>query len=144
MSENYFESKRCKERVTYLLGQEGYECPDLLNDQSSAYALDRFIDDYNWDDGLEVPFCILNHPDCELGTALKIFYFVEGERMLEEKYKDYQLGHWVEFIVYAYKGIAEGNYKSQFIAFKFPFTKSYKKHIKESGWPEFFIEDIVV
>ena len=134
MSQNYFESKECKEKVSYML--EEYENPDLLNEKSNAYMLDGFILEYNWDDGPEVPYFILNHRNCELGTALKIFYFAEGEDMLEERYKDYQLGHWIEFIEYTYKKIAENDYKSQLIEFKCPLSETYKKHIK----PELFTE----
>jgi len=59
-------------RAEFIL--ETYDCPDLLKEQSDAYALDEFIDNYNWDDGLETPYFILKHMNCELGTALKIFY----------------------------------------------------------------------
>lgn len=142
MSENYFESKKSKERAEFIL--ETYDCPDLLKEQSNAYALDEFIDDYNWDDGLETPYFILNHMNCELGTALKIFYLGAGTDMLEARYKDYRLGHWVEFIEYTFKRITEGNYSSKLIAFKFPLKESSKMRIKDAGWPEFFIEDIVV
>nr|WP_304059939.1 DUF4274 domain-containing protein [Enterocloster clostridioformis] len=142
MSINYFESKESKERATYIL--ESYNCSNLLNEQSDAYILDEFIDNYNWDDGFEAPYFILNHKNCELGTALKIFYFSAGTDMLEAGYKNYKLGHWVEFIEYAYKKIAEGNYKSQFIAFKFPLMEDEKVDIKEAGWPNVFIEDIAV
>jgi len=38
----------------------------------------------------------------------------------------------------------EGNYSSKLIAFKFPLKESSKMRIKKAGWPEFFIEDIVV
>lgn len=123
MDANYFESKKSKERAAYIL--ESYNCSDLLKEQSDAYTLDGFIEDYNWDDGLEVPYFILNHPKCELGTALKIFYLGAGDEMLKEDYQDYKLGHWVE-------------------PFKFPYKERNKRNIKEAGWPELFIKDIDV
>ena len=83
MSVNYFESKESKERAVFIL--ESYDCPDLLKEQSDAFALDEFIDNYNWDDGLETPYFILNHRNCELGTALKIFYLGEGIAMVQYK-----------------------------------------------------------
>lgn len=142
MSENYFKSAKCQEQVTFMLGE--YECPDLLSEKSDAYVLDEFIDEYNWDDGLEIPYCILNHPNCELGTALKIFYLGEGSAMLSEGYQNRTLGHWVEFIEYTYKRVSEGNYQSKLIGFNFPLMESAKENIKKAGWPEFFIEDIIV
>lgn len=142
MSGNYFESKEGKERATFIL--EEYDCLDLLNEHSDAFSLDEFIDDYNWDDGLEVPYFVLNHRNCELGTALKIFYLSEGIAMVQANYRDHQLGHWVEFIEYTFKKIVEGNYKTKNVSFKFPLMESSKKFIKEAGWPEYFLEDIVV
>ena len=44
MSVNYFESKESKERAVFIL--ESYDCPDLLKEQSDAFALDEFIDNY--------------------------------------------------------------------------------------------------
>lgn len=142
MSEIYFESKRSRERAEYML--ETYDCPDLLKEQSEASLLDGFIDNYNWDDGLEIPYFILKHVNCELGTALKIFYLAEGTEMLKTGYQDYQLGNWVEFIEYAFQRIAEGNYSSKLISFQFPLNRVSKMKIKKAGWPNLFIEDIVV
>ena len=142
MSVNYFESKESKERAVFIL--ESYDCTDLLKEQSDAFALDEFIDNYNWDDGLETPYFILNHRNCELGTALKIFYLGEGIAMVQVDYTNHKLGHWVEFIEYTFKRIVEGNYKSKYIAFKFPLMERSKQRIKEAGWPKVFIEDIVV
>ena len=64
--------------------------------------------------------------------------------MLEENYKNYQLGHWVEFAEYTFKRIVERNYSSKLIAFKFPLKEDFKRSIKEAGWPDIFIENIVV
>lgn len=140
--EFYFESKESKERAAYIL--KSLDCPSLLNEQWDEYTLDEFIDNYNWDDGLEVPYFILNHPKCELGTALKIFYLGEGSGMLDKGYQDYELGHWVEFIEYTFQRIVDGNYSSKHIPFKFPLMESSKKCIKEAGWPQYFVEDIVI
>lgn len=142
MNEFYFESKESKEVAAVIL--ESLGSSDLFNEQCDEYTLDGFVDNYNWDDGLEVPYLILNHPKCELGTALKIFYLSEGSGMLDEDYQDYELGHWVEFVEYTFKRIVDGNYSTKHIPFKFPLMESSKKYIKAAGWPEFFIEDIVV
>jgi len=29
---------------------------------------------YNWDDGFDLPTAIANHPRCDLGTALSLFW----------------------------------------------------------------------
>ena len=40
---------------------------------------------YNWDDGFELPKSILKNENCELSTALLIFYLVGGEEFLFER-----------------------------------------------------------
>ena len=38
---------------------------------------------YNWDNGFEIPYSIINNENCDLGTALMIFYYADGYRVLE-------------------------------------------------------------
>ena len=38
---------------------------------------------YNWDNGFEIPYSIINNENCDLGTALMIFYDADGYRVLE-------------------------------------------------------------
>ena len=40
---------------------------------------------YNWDNGFEIPYNIINNKNCDLGTALMIFYDADGYRVLENK-----------------------------------------------------------
>lgn len=40
---------------------------------------------YNWDDGFELPKSVLKNENCELSTALLIFYLVGGEEFLFER-----------------------------------------------------------
>jgi hypothetical protein len=143
MSENYFETKESMERVKFLLKE--YGCPDLLNEASDAGMLDRFIHNYNWDDGLEVPYFVGKHKNCELGTALKMFYFAQGTDMLEEGYRsELEDDEWVSFIDYLYKRIAESDFGSGKIEFKFPDDERTKEDIRKAGWSKVFVEDIII
>ena len=47
--------------------------------------LKKKLDEYNWDDGFEVPRTILADPDCNLALALEIFYLAGGYEYLENQ-----------------------------------------------------------
>lgn len=55
----------------------------------SAEELHYLIANWNWDDGDEVPDAVLMHPECDYGTALRIYwsatpdYFTEFENETE-------------------------------------------------------------
>jgi hypothetical protein len=44
----------------------------------SALALKRLANVYNWNDGFTVPTAIADHPKCDLGTALDLFWLADG------------------------------------------------------------------
>ncbi len=50
----------------------------LLKNSTKAKDLDEFIEEYNWDDGFEVPHFIAVHPNCSQGTKEKMYDLVEG------------------------------------------------------------------
>lgn len=51
---------------------------DYINKTTDNRKLHDIAIDYNWDDGLEVPNCILNNENCDLGTALMLFELAGG------------------------------------------------------------------
>ena len=60
-----------------------------------AYAdLKNKLDEYNWDDGVEVPRTILADPDCDLALALEIFYLAGGYEYLEKSARRTKLQKW--------------------------------------------------
>ena len=36
--------------------------------------LDALVSGYNWDDGLELMWRVVEHPACDLGTAIRVFW----------------------------------------------------------------------
>jgi hypothetical protein len=40
-----------------------------------AQRLHRQALDHNWDDGLELPYLVLNDPDCDRGTAFLLLWY---------------------------------------------------------------------
>ena len=55
-----------------------YDKSGLLKNSTKAEDLDGFIEEYNWDDGLEVPHFIAVHPNCSKETKEKMYDLVEG------------------------------------------------------------------
>lgn len=66
-------------RIAYLL----YECPDdasfadALSHIDSSLELHAFAEQFNWDSGSTRLAALLNHPQCDRGTALMIYWIGE-------------------------------------------------------------------
>ena len=56
-----------------------YGKPDLLDESTASVVLSRFVNEYNWDDGLEVPYFIAHHPNCSKALKKKLFKLAEGD-----------------------------------------------------------------
>ncbi|MDR2869987.1 MAG: DUF4274 domain-containing protein [Deferribacteraceae bacterium] len=162
MDKNYFDSKESRERAEYLLGEYGWT--DLLNKNTDSLTLDSFIDggtdeynEYNWDDGFELPYLILQHKNCELATALKIFHLgdmgtmsmEDGELCGEDEEDDEQ----AIFLKYLYRRIVAGEFKTGKVGFTLLWymgahaTDALREkelgEMRAEGWPEVFLTDIL-
>ena len=60
--------------------------------------LKKILNEYNWDDGFEIPKKILSNQDCDLALALEIFYLADGFAYLEGFVKESKLEEWEQFI----------------------------------------------
>jgi hypothetical protein len=80
---------------------------------------------YNWDNGFEIPYSIINNKNCDLGTALMIFYDADGYRALEnkEELKNPNLKEWANFISKIGEKIINNEFKVNHIKFIPPLTK---------------------
>lgn len=80
---------------------------------------------YNWDNGFEIPYSIINNKNCDLGTALMIFYDADGYRALEnkEELKNPNLKEWTNFILKIREKITNNEFKVNHIKFIPPLTK---------------------
>ena len=67
---------------------------------SDSKLLHVIAGNYNWDNGFDIPYSIINNNNCDLGTALMIFYNADGYRVLENKdeLKNPNLEQWSNFI----------------------------------------------
>lgn len=55
---------------------------DIISEEDSK-LLHTIAENYNWYDGFELPELIINNTNCELATALLIFYDADGYSYLE-------------------------------------------------------------
>ena len=52
------------------------------------------LNEYNWDDGFEIPKEILAAPGCDLALALEIFYLSDGYAFLDNLTKTTDVKEW--------------------------------------------------
>ena len=111
------------------------------NNTISLYTL---ADEYNWDDGFKVPQEILDNEQCDLSTALLIFYRADGFSYLQNRTYDAQLPQWSDFIKRLYDAILAGKYPKGKNEFKVPLTKVqiYKLSKTMTEEEKIFIRDI--
>ena len=72
-------SPELKEHV-FLLLEDASE-PDRIADQILQLGSNQcffMAEEHNWDDGFEVPTLILQNPNCDLATALMLFWLADG------------------------------------------------------------------
>lgn len=71
--------------ISYILNSENKnETFEIIRTISNEDELFVLLDNYNWDNGFEVPTEILSNPHCTLSTALLDFYRADGYRYLSE------------------------------------------------------------
>lgn len=115
-----------KDYVLRLLHNENTEeIIKEINAIQDPEILHMFSMNYNWDDGFDIPFSIINNKNCDLGTALMIFYDADGYRVLEDSDElvNTNLTEWANFIQSLEKKILEKNFTKNNIKFVPPLTK---------------------
>ena len=72
-------------QLSYILYSESNaEAVKLVKSIDSEDELYVLLDNYNWDNGFEVPEAIINHPNCTLSVALLAFHRADGIQYLLE------------------------------------------------------------
>ena len=90
-----------KENIIELLDNKSKnEIIAEINKTENSEILHLIADNYNWDNGLEIPNSIIDNKYCDLGTALMLFYDADGYSVLENKkeLENTDLKDWAAFI----------------------------------------------
>ena len=108
-----------------------------------AYAdLKNKLDEYNWDDGFEVPRTILADSDCDLALAWEIFYLAGGYEYLEKSAKRTKLQKWNPFITVLYEDILDNRFPKTDASFEIPLSKVQKYKLRKKGVAGIFLTDL--
>lgn len=117
-------------KLSYILYSESNaKAVELVKSINSEDKLFVLLDNYNWDNGFEVPEAIINHPNCTLPVALLAFhredgiqYLLEGEAIFANRLSK----SWENFIKEVYDKILKKKYPKGSISFQPEITKIQK------------------
>ena len=87
------------------------------------------LDNFNWNNGFEVPKAVLTHSKCSLSVALLAFYRADGIRYLlegEAAFANPLSKEWEVFVKDVYTKILRGQFPSGAISFQPEITKIQK------------------
>jgi len=92
------------------------------------------LDNFNWDNGFEVPKAVLTHSKCSLSVTLLAFYRADGIRYLlegEAAFANPLSKEWEVFVKDVYTKILRGQFPSGTISFQPEITKIQKFKLKK-------------
>lgn len=104
--------------------------------------LENMLNEYNWDNGFEIPKGILADPRCDLALALEIFYLSDGYAYLEDLEKTTDLKEWNSFITALYDDISNNKFPKTGKSFKIPLSKVQKYKLQKKGISKIFLTDL--
>ena len=101
--------------------------------------LENMLNEYNWDNGFEIPKEILADPRCDLALALEIFYLSDGYAYLEDLERTTDLKEWNSFITALYDDISNNKFPKTGKSFKIPLSKVQKYKLQKKGISKIFL-----
>ena len=124
-------------KLSYILYSESNDkAVELVKSINSEDELFVLLDNYNWNNGFEVPEAIITHPNCTLSVALLAFhradgiqYLLEGEAVFANRLSK----SWEDFIKEVYNNILRKQYPKGSISFQPEITKIQKFKLNKSN-----------
>ncbi|QCK15581.1 DUF4274 domain-containing protein [Mangrovivirga cuniculi] len=108
-----------------------------IKESNNPFFLKESAETYNWDDGFELPSIIANHPYCDKGTALTLFWLAEGIVYHKgEIAKDEYNGDWVNFCEMIGDKLINETYKEGAVSFNPGLSRVSIYKYKKCGIPE--------
>jgi hypothetical protein len=95
-------------------------------------TLSLYIQNYNWDDGFDIPQAVLNNGACDLSVALQIFYLADGFAFLLDRTAKADNTRWYKFITRLYESIITGKFPKGSISFAVPLSKAQIFKVKKN------------
>jgi len=104
--------------------------------------LKELLNQYNWDDGFEIPKEILKNRNCDLALALEIFYLADGYACLDGSADASGAEEWKQFVQALYQDIVSGKYPKTGHPYEIPLNKVQKHKFRKKSVPEVFLSDL--
>ena len=123
------EGEQLKKLSEILYSESNAEAVELVKSINSEDELFVLLDNYNWDNGFEVPEAIINHPNCTLPIALLAFHRADGIQYLlevEAIFANRLSKSWEDFIKEVYDKVLKKQYPNGSISFQPEITKIQK------------------
>lgn len=106
-------AEQLKKLSDILYSENKSEVVKLVQSINAEDELFVLLDNYNWDNGFEVPEAIITHTNCTLSVALLAFYRADGLRYLfegEDAIANSLSKSWETFIKEIYDKILKEHY----------------------------------
>ena len=132
--EDKMDAEQLKRLSNILYSESKAEAVKLVQSINSEDELFILLDNYNWDNGFEVPEAIITHPNCTLPIALLAFYRADGIRYLfeeEDTFKNRLSKSWDIFIKKVYDNLLKERYPSGSISYQPEITTIQKFKLKK-------------
>ena len=113
-----------------------------VKDEETLYV---YTNNYNWDNGFDIPISIINNPSCSLSVALLIFHLADGITYLNTKSTNDNLPEWSAFIETLYNKIISNTYKPGTVSFTPELNKVQLMKLRKSlsSTDQIFITEII-
>ncbi|MBL8872255.1 MAG: DUF4274 domain-containing protein [Planctomycetaceae bacterium] len=113
-----------------------------IRELATADELLQLAHYYNWDDGMQVPSAIIDHPACDLGVALHLFELAEGTYYLSEE-RDWKYQEaWAAFCHDLSNRIQSGHYTQLTVPFESALTAVQRFKLTKAGVPPVFFTSV--
>lgn len=111
--------------------------------EKTSQELMNLANDYNWDDGFELPNKIADHHCCDLGTALSLLWLSDAIVYYTGEVKESQYNSdWVYFCRKLINRLSNSYYKIGETNFDPELTKVQIYKMKKANIPEFFYQAV--
>ncbi len=113
-------------------------------DLETPEELQTLANCYNWDDGLAVPTAIAEHPKCDLGVALNLFWLADAICLFTKEIEPDEYNRdWVAFCNRITAAIVNGEYRNGETSFHVGLGVARHYKYRKKGVPEILISDVV-
>lgn len=118
-----------------LYNEDSIDKKRLIKEINNPEQLFSLVDNYNWNDGFEIPKEVIDNEFCDLSTALLTFYLADGYRLLEDRksFENKDLPQWGAFIKDLFDRIQSNKFNESRIEYKPELTKVQKYKLIKSN-----------